>query len=86
MPRPVNCCAPPPRWPSASSCVGRSFPFVLAGGMFRVVPSLREMVLKGVAEVAPRCEPVLLTAEPAIGAVRLALAEARGGARLPEYI
>jgi len=65
---------------------GAIFPFVLAGGMFRVLPSLRDMVLKAVAEVAPRCEPVLLTAEPAIGAVRLALAEARGGARLPEYI
>jgi len=65
---------------------GAIFPFVLAGGMFRIVPSLRDMVLKAVPEVAPRCEPVLLTAEPAIGAVRLALAEARGGARLPEYI
>jgi N-acetylglucosamine kinase-like BadF-type ATPase len=65
---------------------GTVFPFVLAGGIFRVLPSLRDLVLKGVPEVAPRCQPVLLTKEPAIGAVRLALAEARGGARVPEYI
>jgi hypothetical protein len=35
--------------------------------------------------VAPRCRVELLEKEPAEGAVWLALAEMRGGARLPVY-
>ena len=65
---------------------GDVFPLVLAGGIFRGVPALRALVLERLPDVAPRSQPNLLTAEPAIGAVRIALAEARGGARLPEYI
>jgi N-acetylglucosamine kinase-like BadF-type ATPase len=65
---------------------GAQFPLVLAGSIFRVLPALREEVIERVAEVAPRSQPRLLEAEPALGAVRLALAEARGGARLPVYI
>jgi hypothetical protein len=38
------------------------------------------------AEVAPRATVGPLTHEPAIGAVRLAIAEARGGVRVPPYI
>ena len=38
------------------------------------------------AEVAPRSTVGPLTQEPAVGAVRLALAEARGGVRVPPYI
>jgi hypothetical protein len=38
------------------------------------------------AEAAPRSEVLPLTAEPAAGAVRLAFAEARGGAHVPPYI
>ena len=36
-------------------------------------------------EVAPRCQVQLLDEEPAVGAVWLALAEAREGARIPQY-
>jgi hypothetical protein len=38
------------------------------------------------AEVAPRATVAPLSAEPAAGAVRLALAEAGGGARVPVYL
>ena len=65
---------------------GEVFPFVLAGGVFHGVPLLRDSVLRRLADVAPRCQPQLLTEEPALGAVRLALAEARGGAAIPSYI
>lgn len=65
---------------------GGQFPLVLAGSIFRVLPALKADVIQRVAEVAPRSQPRLLDAEPALGAVRLALAEARGGARLPVYI
>ena len=36
-------------------------------------------------EVAPRCSVEILNEEPAVGAVWLALAEARGGANVPRY-
>jgi N-acetylglucosamine kinase-like BadF-type ATPase len=65
---------------------GAVFPLVLAGGIFRGVPALRARVLERLPDVAPRSQPRLLSEEPAVGAVRLALAEARGGARLPVYI
>jgi N-acetylglucosamine kinase-like BadF-type ATPase len=65
---------------------GAQFPLVLAGSIFRVLPALKADVIQRLAEVAPRSQPRLLDAEPALGAVRLALAEARGGARLPVYI
>jgi len=65
---------------------GDAFPFVLAGSMFRVVPSLADDLRRRLAEVAPRAETRPLEAEPAQGAVALALAELRGGANLPKYI
>jgi hypothetical protein len=65
---------------------GVQFPLVLAGSIFRVLPALKADVIQRVAEVVPRSQPRLLDAEPALGAVRLALAEAHGGARLPVYI
>jgi N-acetylglucosamine kinase-like BadF-type ATPase len=65
---------------------GAVFPFVLAGGIFRAVSAVRERVIRGLPDVAPRSHPVLLTVEPAIGAVRLALAEVQGGATIPEYL
>ena len=64
---------------------GDVFPFVLAGGVFRVVPWLAEELSRRLIEVAPRCEVRPLEQEPAAGAVWLALAEARGGARIPTY-
>ena len=65
---------------------GRSFRVVLAGGMFRVIPWLADSVARRLAEVAPRASVVRLEVEPALGAVHLALREARGGVRLPPYV
>ena len=65
---------------------GEPFPTLLAGGVFRGVPALVEQVASRLAEVAPRSDVRLLDAEPAIGAVRLALAAARGPVVLPAYL
>ena len=65
---------------------GRRFPLVLSGSLFRVLPTLFAEVAARLPEVAPRSEPSVLGVEPAMGAVRLALAEARGGARVPQYL
>src|SRR5581483_2400367 len=64
---------------------GDPFTFFLAGGAFRVVPRLMADVERRLEEVAPRATARRLDVEPAMGAVWLALAEARGGAQLPRY-
>jgi N-acetylglucosamine kinase-like BadF-type ATPase len=64
---------------------GEEFSFVLAGGIFKAVPWLRAEVTRLLPTIAPRCRTILLEAEPAFGAVRLAVAELHGGARLPTY-
>jgi N-acetylglucosamine kinase-like BadF-type ATPase len=64
---------------------GDAFTFYLAGGIFRVVPWLVGELSRRLIEVAPRSGVQLLDQEPAQGAVRLALAEARGGALVPKY-
>ena len=64
---------------------GDAFTFYLAGGVFRVVPWLAEELPRRLVEVAPRAQTEVLLEEPAVGAVWLALAEARGGARVPQY-
>jgi N-acetylglucosamine kinase-like BadF-type ATPase len=64
---------------------GDAFTFYLAGGVFRVVPWLADELSRRLAEVAPRCQVQILEVEPAVGAVWLALAEARGGAQVPRY-
>jgi N-acetylglucosamine kinase-like BadF-type ATPase len=64
---------------------GDAFTFYLAGGVFRVVPWLAAELPQRLAEVAPRCQVRILQEEPAVGAVWLALAEARGGAQVPRY-
>jgi len=64
---------------------GDAFPFLLAGGIFRVVPRLAGELRPRLIEVAPRSHVEILDKEPAVGAVWLALAEANGGASLPEY-
>ena len=64
---------------------GDAFTFYLAGGVFRVVPWLVEELPARLLEVAPRAQVQVLHEEPAVGAVWLALAEARGGARVPVY-
>jgi N-acetylglucosamine kinase-like BadF-type ATPase len=64
---------------------GDAFTFCLAGGAFRVVPWLARELPPRLAEIAPRCLVKVLDEEPAVGAVWLALAEARGGAVVPKY-
>jgi hypothetical protein len=63
-----------------------SFDFVLVGGVFGGVPWLADELEHRLPEVAPRASVRRLAVEPAMGAVRLALAEARGGARIPAYV
>jgi N-acetylglucosamine kinase-like BadF-type ATPase len=65
---------------------GEQFPILLAGGMLRESAWLADEVRHRMAEVAPRSTVGPLTQEPAVGAVRLAIAEARGGVRVPPYI
>ena len=61
------------------------FPFVLAGGMFKAVPWLREEMARLLPAIAPSSTTLPLDVEPALGAVRLALAEIHGGAAIPVY-
>lgn len=63
-----------------------TFPFVLAGGILRAVPRLTRDLEAALVAMAPNARVMLLSVEPAIGAVRLALAEARGGANVPAYL
>jgi N-acetylglucosamine kinase-like BadF-type ATPase len=65
---------------------GRQFPICLSGGMLKGATWLAGEVTARLAEVAPRGLVAPLDLEPAIGAVRLALAEARGGIRVPPYL
>jgi N-acetylglucosamine kinase-like BadF-type ATPase len=64
---------------------GDAFTFYLGGGVFRAVPWLANELTTRLIEVAPRSEVQPLEREPASGAVWLALAEARGGAQVPNY-
>ncbi len=64
---------------------GDPFTFYLAGSIFRVIPWLVAELATRLIEVAPRSLVEPLDAEPAVGAVWLALAEARGGAAIPRY-
>ena len=61
--------------------------FVLAGGVFTGLPWLAEELQAAPARAPPRAARCRrLEVEPAVGAVRLALAEAQGGgARIPAY-
>lgn len=65
---------------------GDVFPTFLSGGVFKSIPWLAADVSQRLLEVAPRTVSSLLTAEPAAGAVTLALAEAAGGAHVPTYL
>ena len=65
---------------------GEVFPTILAGGIFTGVPWLAGEVMQLLLEVAPRSQSGVLDREPAVGAVRLALAEARGTAIIPLYV
>ena len=64
-------------------------PAVSAGAVRQPVPRAADAAVRRAGAAgrgAPRSQPKVLDVEPAIGAVRLALAEARGGARIPQYI
>ncbi|HSC26243.1 MAG TPA: BadF/BadG/BcrA/BcrD ATPase family protein [Vicinamibacterales bacterium] len=65
--------------------MGDSFSFILAGGIYRAVPWLREELERRLPVAAPGTIARLLEHEPARGAVAFALQEARGGARIPFY-
>lgn len=65
---------------------GDVFPVVLSGGVFRGVPSLVPLMATRIAEVAPRSDVRRLEAEPARGAVTLALGAARGDVVIPSYV
>jgi N-acetylglucosamine kinase-like BadF-type ATPase len=65
---------------------GEVFPTLLAGGIFHAIPSLATDVTARLCEVAPRTNAALLEVEPAVGAVHLALAAARGTFVVPSYI
>jgi N-acetylglucosamine kinase-like BadF-type ATPase len=65
---------------------GDAFPTVLAGGIFRGIPWLVDDVKGRLSEIAPRTHVQRLDVEPAIGAVRLALAAAHGSFALPIYV
>ncbi len=65
---------------------GESFTYVLAGGVFRVVPCLVDALTHGLGRVAPQSRVLALEREPAVGAVRLALAEAEDALVLPKYL
>jgi N-acetylglucosamine kinase-like BadF-type ATPase len=64
---------------------GQPFTFVLAGGMFHAVPWLCDQMQLLLPALAHESKVMRLDSEPALGAVQLALAELKGGARLPVY-
>jgi N-acetylglucosamine kinase-like BadF-type ATPase len=61
-------------------------PFVLAGGVFKGLPWLVTELTRRITAAVPRASVDRLEVEPAMGAVRFALAEARGGAKIPVYL
>jgi len=65
---------------------GSAFQTVLAGGIFRGVPSLVDDLTRRLSEIAPRTWVRPLEVEPAIGAVRLAIAAAHGSFAIPTYV
>ena len=57
-----------------------------AGGIFRGVPWLVGDITRRLSEIAPRTHIKRLEVEPALGAVRLALAAAKGSLAVPTYV
>jgi N-acetylglucosamine kinase-like BadF-type ATPase len=64
---------------------GETFPFILAGGIFRAVPWLRDEMLHRLPGTISSSTARVLDREPAAGAVSFAIQEATGGARIPRY-
>lgn len=65
---------------------GEVFRIVLAGGIFAGIPSLVPDISARLSEVAPRARVARLEVEPAMGAVRLAIAATQGTVALPTYV
>jgi N-acetylglucosamine kinase-like BadF-type ATPase len=63
----------------------QTFSFVLAGGILQAVPRLVADLEPLLHDLAPRASVMRLEREPALGAVTLAIADARGAGRLPTY-
>ncbi len=63
-----------------------AFDYLVAGGVVNGVPWLADELRRRLPAIAPRSRVKRLEVEPALGAVRLALAEARGGAPIPAYV
>ena len=61
------------------------FTFVLSGGMFQAVPWLGDQMQLLLPALAKQSTVMHLIEPPALGAVQLALAELRGGAKVPVY-
>ena len=61
------------------------FAFVLSGGAFHAIPWLRDQLQLLLPALGTRSTVLVLKDEPALGAVRLAVAELKGTARLPVY-
>ena len=61
------------------------FPVVMAGGAFHAVPWLQDALRTRLSDIVPQGDVHLLSTDPALGAVPLALAEAQGGASIPSY-
>ena len=61
-------------------------PVVLAGRILRSLAGLRDPVMARLGERLPQCRAEVLTVEPAVGAVRIALAAASGHLALPTYL
>src|SRR6187200_1436024 len=62
---------------------GEEFRIVLSGGIFAGIPALVPNINARLPEVAPRSRVRPLDVEPAMGAVRLALATAQGAVAMP---
>lgn len=61
------------------------FPVVMAGGAFHAVPWLQDALRARLTDIVAADGVRVLTTDPALGAVRLALAHAQGGAVIPKY-
>ena len=64
---------------------GATFSVVLAGSFFKAARGVGEGLAKRLADVAPGASTMVLEAEPAIGAIRLAGARTRGPVVVPVY-
>ena len=62
-----------------------AFTFVLSGGVLEAVPRLSVGVGEHLRAIAPNSRVARLEREPALGAVALASAAARGRIHLPTY-